>query len=199
MKVYAYVRVSTVEQHEDSQIEGLKKAYPKAKVFVEKASGTKRTGRPQLEEILRHIDSGDVLAVWRLDRLARNMNDLCQIVQELDMVGASLVIVDQAINTSTASGKAFLQMLGVFAEFETNLRKERQLAGIEAAKKKGVYKYEKRAPKKSPITHKITSLLGLGMKPAEIAREVGCSINTVYNVKAAVKKAREADEQASLM
>ena len=199
MKVYAYCRVSTVDQNEAGQLEALKKAYPKARVHVEKASGTSRTGRPVFEEIMRHIGEGDVLAVWKLDRLARDMGDLCQIVKELEQVGASLVIVDQAIDTSTASGKAFLQMLGVFAEFETNLRKERQAAGIAEAKKKGVYAYEKRAPKKAPTTHKITVLLGQGMKAPEIAEKVGCSVATVYNVKSKIKKAREADEQASLI
>ena len=71
------------------------------------------------------------------NRLARNMGDLCSIVERLEAKGASLEILDQAIDTSTASGKAFLQMLGVFAEFETNLRRERQLAGIAKAKKEG--------------------------------------------------------------
>ena len=83
------------------------------------------------------INQGDKLVVWKLDRLARNTGDLCKIVDHLESRETSLEILDQKIDTSTATGKAFLQMLGVFAEFETNLRKERQLAGIAAAKANG--------------------------------------------------------------
>ncbi len=77
----------------------------------------------------------DKLVVWKLDRLARNMNDLTNIVAYLDKKEASLEILDQKIDTSTASGKAFLQMLGVFAEFETNLRKEGNLQVLLLLKK----------------------------------------------------------------
>lgn len=80
------------------------------------------------------INQGDKLVTWKLDRLARNIGDLCKTVDHLESRGASLEILDQKIDTNTATGKAFLQMLGVFAEFETNLRRERQLAGIVAAK-----------------------------------------------------------------
>jgi DNA invertase Pin-like site-specific DNA recombinase len=83
------------------------------------------------------IKAGDKLVVWKLDRLARNMHDLTNIIETLNRKGAALEILDQKIDTSTATGRAFLQMLGVFAEFETNLRKERQLAGIASAKAKG--------------------------------------------------------------
>ena len=84
------------------------------------------------------MDKDERLVVWKLDRLARNMKDLLDIVETVEQRGATLEILDQAIDTGTASGKAFLQMLGVFAEFETNLRKERQMAGIAKAKTRGV-------------------------------------------------------------
>jgi DNA invertase Pin-like site-specific DNA recombinase len=89
---------------------------------------------------LDFVQAGDVLTVTRIDRLARSIGDLQDIVRELRAKGVALKATEQPIDTTTAAGKAFLDMLGVFAEFETNLRKERQLEGIAAAKARGVYK-----------------------------------------------------------
>src|SRR6185369_1691491 len=86
---------------------------------------------------------GDTLVVTRIDRLARSLRDLQNIVHELKAKGAFLRATEQPVDTGTAAGKAFLDMLGVFAEFETNLRKERQLEGIAEAKARGVYKGRK--------------------------------------------------------
>ena len=83
---------------------------------------------------------GDVLVVTRIDRLARSIGDLQDIVRSLRSKGVALRATEQPVDTGTAAGKAFLDMLGVFAEFETNLRKERQLEGIAKAKAEGVYK-----------------------------------------------------------
>ena len=105
----------------------------------EKVSGTSMTGRGELQSILTFIHPGDTLVVTRIDRLARDIGDLQNIVRTLETKGASLQATDQPIDTSTAAGKCFLSMLGVFAEFETNIRKERQLAGIAKAKAAGVY------------------------------------------------------------
>jgi DNA invertase Pin-like site-specific DNA recombinase len=85
------------------------------------------------------IRAGDELVVTRIDRLARSIGDLQDIVRTLKERGASLKALQQPIDTSTAAGKCFLDMLGVFAEFETNLRRERQLEGIAKAKARGVY------------------------------------------------------------
>ena len=137
MRVYAYTRVSTLDQSTDMQYSAIKAQYPDAVFWEEKTSGTTRKGRVQLEAALKSIQEGGKLVVWKLDRLARDLNDLTAIVKELEDKGASLEILDQSIDTSTAAGKAFLQMLGVFAEFETNLRKERQLEGIKNAKEAG--------------------------------------------------------------
>ena len=175
MKTYAYCRVSTLDQHTEVQQEAILKRHPDAIVMTEKASATSRDGRDQLELLLRVIGKGDKLVVWKLDRLARNMRDLSNIVDELDSKGASLEILDQAIDTSTASGKAFLQMLGVFAEFETNLRKERQLAGIAKAKAEG--KYRGRAPLN--IEEKVKELLSEGFSKAEVSRKLNVSYRTV--------------------
>src|SRR5271157_4036628 len=96
--------------------------------------------RDELRTILDFIHAGDVLTVTRIDRLARSIGDLQDIVRELKSKGATLKATEQPIDTSSAAGKAFLDMLGVFAEFETNLRRERQMEGIAAAKARGVYK-----------------------------------------------------------
>ena len=91
----------------------------------EKVSGTSRNGRNELETLLTFMRPGDTLTVTRVDRLARSVGDLQDIVKSLRNRGVSLKVMDQPIDTSTAAGKAFLDMLGVFAEFETNLRRER--------------------------------------------------------------------------
>ncbi|MGB3738104.1 MAG: recombinase family protein [Pontixanthobacter sp.] len=100
-------------------------------------------GRNELRTILDFIQSGDELVVTRFDRLARSIGDLQDIVRELKGKGVTLRGVEQPINTSTAAGETFLDILGVFTEFETNLRRERQMEGISKAKAKGVYKRRK--------------------------------------------------------
>lgn len=179
--VFAYCRVSTLDQCTTMQEEALRKAYPNAIVQAEKGSGTTRKGREKLDIILEMIGRGDKLVVWKLDRLARDMRDLCNIVDLLENKGAHLEILDQRIDTSTASGKAFLQMLGVFAEFETNLRKERQLAGIAKAKRENPEKYPGRKPSYDKDT--IKGMLEEGLSHAAIARKLGCSTKTVQRVK----------------
>ncbi len=179
--IFTYARVSTLDQNTDMQELALKAAYPDAVYRQEKKSGTTISNREVLNLLLDMMGQGDKIVVWKLDRLARNMNDLTNIIETLDRKGASLEILNQKIDTSTASGKAFLQMLGVFAEFETNLRKERQLAGIAAAKAKG--KHCGRKPlltaeqKRALIKKKET-----GMNPTQLSREYKVSRATIYNI-----------------
>jgi DNA invertase Pin-like site-specific DNA recombinase len=142
MASYGYARVSTIAQELTVQQKALKAAGCDI-IRAEKASGTNRDGRTELQTLLDFIRAGDTLVVTRIDRLARSMRDLQNIVHELKAKGAHLKATEQPIDTSTAAGKAFLDMLGVFAEFETNLRKERQLEGIVEAKAAGVYKGRK--------------------------------------------------------
>jgi DNA invertase Pin-like site-specific DNA recombinase len=103
-------------------------------------SGTSTNGREELRTVLKFLRKGDVLMVIRIDRLARSIGDLQDIVRQVKSRVASLKATEQPIDTGTAAGKCFLDMLGVFAEFETNLRRERQLEGISRAKAEGVYK-----------------------------------------------------------
>jgi DNA invertase Pin-like site-specific DNA recombinase len=181
MTIFLYARVSTLDQNTDLQEKALKAAYPLGTYREEKRSGTTAKDRNILNLLLDMIDQGDKLVVWKLDRLARNTGDLCQIVKTLESKGASLEILDQKIDTSTATGKAFLQMLGVFAEFETNLRKERQLAGIAAAKAKGKH-LGRRAILTDKQKQEIRDKSKAGINPTALSKEYGVSRATIYNV-----------------
>jgi DNA invertase Pin-like site-specific DNA recombinase len=143
MPIYGYARVSTIDQDLAVQEETLKAAGCQV-IRSEKKSGTQREGRSELATLLEFLHKGDTLMVTRIDRLARSIGDLQDIVRTLKAKGVALRATEQPIDTATASGKAFLDMLGVFAEFETNLRRERQMEGIAAAKKRGVYKGRRR-------------------------------------------------------
>src|SRR5574338_772026 len=142
MTLYGYARVSSIDQDLTIQQAALKAAGCDI-VRAEKASGTRRDGRTELQVLLDFLRPGDTLMVTRIDRLARSLKDLQDIVYELKAKGVALKATEQPIDTGNAAGKAFLDMLGVFAEFETNLRRERQMEGIKAAKERGVYKGRK--------------------------------------------------------
>jgi DNA invertase Pin-like site-specific DNA recombinase len=118
--------------------------------------------------------------VTRVDRLARSIRDLQDIVHELRERGVTLKATEQPIDTRTASGKAFLDMLGVFAEFETNLRRERQLQGVAAAKARGVYKGRKRSINEIGVRR----LRSQGLGPTEIAHQLGIGRASVYRALA---------------
>ena len=138
MACYGYARVSSIDQDYALQEKALRAAGCEI-IRAEKASGTKRNGRTELELLLEFLHDGDTLMVTRVDRLARSIKDLQDIVYALKEKNVTLKATEQPIDTRTAAGKAFLDMLGVFAEFETNLRRERQLEGIAAAKQRGAY------------------------------------------------------------
>ena len=167
MSKIGYARVSTVDQDLDIQIAALKAAGCDV-IRSEKVSGTSTAGRDELRNLLDFIRQGDTLVVTRIDKLARSIADLAGIVRELEAKGAALRATEQPIDTSSAAGRAFLQMLGVFAEFETAIRRERQLEGIAAAKKAGVYKG--RPPTIKPDA--IAALKAEGLGATEIAKRL---------------------------
>lgn len=138
-KLFGYARVSTGDQNTDIQ-ETTLRAAGCLTVFAEQRSGTTTAGRTELRRVLDIVRTGDVLVVTRIDRLARSIADLSAIMAELESKGAHLKATEQPIDTTTPAGRAFLQMLGVFAEFETAIRRERQMEGIVKAKAAGVYK-----------------------------------------------------------
>jgi DNA invertase Pin-like site-specific DNA recombinase len=174
-----YARVSTTDQNLAIQEAALQAAGATI-IRSEKRTGTTTNGRNELRIILDFITAGDTLLVTRIDRLARSVGDLQDIVRALKSKGASLKATEQPINTSTAAGKAFLDMLGLFAEFETSIRLERQLEGIAKAKAAGVYM----GRKPSLPVHKIKAMKAAGTGPAAIAKELGISRQSVYRVLA---------------
>ena len=127
---------------------------------------------------MEFLRDGDALVVTRIDRLARSLRDLQNIVHDLKQRGVSLKATEQPIDTSTPAGKAFLDMLGVFAEFETAIRKERQAEGITKAKARGVY--QGRRP--SIDRHQIRELKEQGMGATAIAKELGIGRASVYRI-----------------
>lgn len=133
----AYVRVSTVEQNEARQVEGLKK-YDVDEWFIEKVSA-KDTNRPKLQEVIKFARKGDTIYIHSLDRLARSTKDLLDIVEQLQAKGIHLVSSKESIDTSTATGKLMLTMIGAINTFERENMLERQREGIAIAKENGAY------------------------------------------------------------
>ena len=172
-----YARVSTTDQNSQLQVEALTAAGCD-KVFEEQASAAAGQTRKQLEGALEFVRSGDTLVITRIDRLARSLRDLQNIVHDLQQRGVNLEATEQPIDTSNAAGKAFLDMLGVFAEFETNLRRERQAEGIEAAKQRGAYRGRK--PVAADKLAELQRLRELGVSTAEACRQVGISRTAAY-------------------
>jgi DNA invertase Pin-like site-specific DNA recombinase len=177
MAVYGYARVSTVDQDLTVQEEALKVAGCEI-VRAEKVTGTSTQNREELKTLMAFLRPGDELIVTRVDRLARSVLDLQEIVRELREKEVQLKATEQPIDTSTPAGKCFLDMLGVFAEFETNLRRERQMEGIAKAKERGVY----RGRKASIDVEKVKELRESGMGASQIAKELGISRASVYRV-----------------
>ena len=134
MAFIGYARVSSIGQTLDIQLDKLKHCQ---KVFQEKKSGTS-SKRPRLNACLEYVREGDVLVITKLDRLARSTLDLCQIAAELERKQVDLQVLDQSIDTTTPTGRLLCNMLGAIAQFETEIRAERQREGIEKAKQKGV-------------------------------------------------------------
>jgi DNA invertase Pin-like site-specific DNA recombinase len=170
-----YARVSTTDQNLEIQIVALRAAGCDV-IRSEKRSGTSTKGRTELQTVLDFLRKGDVLIVTRIDRLARSIGDLQDIVRAVKAKGASLKATEQPIDTTSAAGKAFLDMLGVFAEFETNLRKERQAEGIAKAKAAGVYKG--RPP--SIDIGKVQALKQKGLGASQIAKALKIGRASVY-------------------
>ena len=176
MKV-SYIRVSSTSQCLDIQRK-MVTDYGATKIFEEKVSGTSTQGREKLRECLDFVREGDELVITRIDRLARSVLDLQLIIKELTEKGVDLVATEQPISTKDATSKCFLDMLGVFAELETNLRKERQLEGIAKAKEKGVY----RGGKATIDVEQIKTLKAEGLGATAIARQMKIDRTSVYRL-----------------
>ncbi len=176
MILYGYARVSTGDQDLSLQEAALRAAGCQV-IRSEKKTGAKREGRTELDILLQFLRKDDTLVVTRIDRLARSLRDLQDIAHELKGEGVTLKAVEQPVDTSTAAGKAFFDMLGVFAEFETNLRRERQMEGIAAAKERGVYKGRRPVIDAGEVRrlHEQEKL-----SPTAIAKRLGIARSSVY-------------------
>ncbi len=174
MKV-GYARVSSVGQNLQSQIDALNEQKVE-RIFAEKVSGTSTKGREQLKEMLNFVREGDEIVFTRTDRIARSVLDLQLIVKELNEKGVSLTATEQPISTKDATSKCFLDMLSVFAEFETNLRKERQMDGIKANKDK----FKGRG--QTIDVKRIKTLKNEGWGATKIAKEMNIDRTSVYRL-----------------
>lgn len=176
MSIVGYARVSSSSQNLDLQLEQLTDAGCE-KVFSEKATGTTRSDRQALAECLEWVREGDTLVVTRLDRLARSGRDLHDIIAKLSAKQVGFRCVQQgAVDTTTSMGKLILGILGAVAEFETDIRKERQREGIERAKAAGVYKGRKR----TVDVKEVRSLRNQGLGATNIATKLGIARASVY-------------------
>lgn len=149
------------------------------RIFAEQLSA-KDADRPELQALLGFVRQGDVVVVTKLDRLARSMRDLLEIVAKIQEAGASLRIEAMNLDTATATGKLMLGVLGSVAEFERDMMLERQRAGIAKAKSEG--KYRGRAPTARAKADDIRRLASEGKGKVEIARALGVSRASVYRV-----------------
>ncbi|MGB6492667.1 MAG: recombinase family protein [Methylocella sp.] len=187
--IYGYARVSTDDQDLTIQRTALRQAGC-AMIREEKRSGTKLDGRAELQTLLDFIQPGDTLVVTRIDRLARSVLDLQTIVAKLKERGAALRCTEQPIDMTTPAGKAFLDMLSVFAEFETALRRERQMEGIAKAQREG--RYKGRPP--TVDNGAIQTMHRQGKRVVEIMSALGVSRSSVER---ALRKAQPASLASS--
>jgi DNA invertase Pin-like site-specific DNA recombinase len=176
-KRIGYIRVSTEEQNPDRQLEGVFLD----KKFVEFASG-KSTNRPQLKLLMDYVRDDDVVVIHSMDRLARNLRDLHNIVDHFIQQGASVEFMAERLTFDggvNPMGQLLMSMMGAFAEFEFNIFKERQAEGIAVAKRKGVYKGRKKALDGAQLEALVEEYST--RKPLNaIARKFGISHTTLY-------------------
>lgn len=178
--IFGYARVSTQDQNLSLQIAALEK-YGCEVIYSEKKSGVKQ--RPELERMLGIIRAGDVVVIWKIDRLARSLSELISVSEMFRSKGVDLVSIDGNVDTTTAVGRMFFQITGAFAEFERNLIIERTRAGLEEAKKRGVQFGRKKGlspdGEKKAKAAKELYLTG-NLRPVEICSLLNISTGTLY-------------------
>ena len=182
MTTFGYARVSTTDQHLDAQIEQLTAAGCD-RVYQEKASGTKTgSSRPQLAAMLAAATQGDLVMVCKIDRIARSVRDLVNILHDLKERGVAFKAINSPFDTSTPVGKMTLQMLGVIAEFERDLLLERQRDGIDRAKAEGLYKGKSATVTVGDTAERVQAMLDMGLSKQRVADQTGVSLASVYRV-----------------
>jgi DNA invertase Pin-like site-specific DNA recombinase len=182
-KKIGYIRVSSFDQNPERQLEGIKLD----KKFIDKASG-KDVNRPALTELLNYVREDDTIIVHSMDRLARNLDDLRQIVQKLNKQNVKIQFLKENLTFTgedSPMASLLLSVMGAFAEFERSLIKERQLEGIAIARAKGLYKGRKAVLSQEQVSL-LKSKMDLGVPKAKIARELKVSRRTLYNYLSAI-------------
>lgn len=172
-----YVRVSSFDQNPDRQLE----AVGVARVFTDRASG-KDTQRPELDRMLAFVREGDTIVVHSMDRLARNLDDLRRIVQELTRRGVRIEFIKECLTFTgedSPMANLMLSVMGAFAEFERALLRERQREGISLAKQRGAYRGRRRSLSPDQI-REVKRRIAAGEQKAQVARDMGISRETVY-------------------
>lgn len=176
-----YARVSTDDQNLDLQTDALTKAGCET-IYEEKASGKSRA-RPELENCLKALRAGDVLIVWRLDRLGRSLSDLVKIVGELESRGVGFESVTEKIETTTATGRLVFHLFAALAEFERNLIRERTRAGLDAARARGRSGGRKKKLSAKEIQQVKTLMEAAVLPVKEVAEKFGVSVATLYRMR----------------
>jgi DNA invertase Pin-like site-specific DNA recombinase len=172
-----YARVSTADQNLDLQRDALKKTGCK-RVFTDQMSGA-RADRPGLAEALSHAREGDALVVWRLDRLGRSLPNLIEVVAELERRGVGFKSLTESIDTTTTGGKLVFHIFASLAEFEKNVIRDRTVAGLQAARKRGRVGGRPRSMSDEKL-RAAKRLLRDGTPPKDVAKIIGVSVPTLY-------------------
>lgn len=183
-----YARVSTKDQDHALQIDALKKAGCE-KIFEEKASGAKND-RPVLAEVIQYMREGDVLVVWKLDRLSRSLKHLIETVEVLRERGIGLKSLTNPVDTTTASGKLVFNIFSALAEFERELIQERVAAGLAAARARGRFPGRPKLDDKK--LKKAEALIAQGFSAKDAAKAAEVSRATLYN-RGIVQKVSESN------
>ena len=189
-----YARVSKADDQDTAAQVSALKAAGCTRVYEEKASGG-RWDRPELHRMLDHLREGDVVVVWKLDRLSRSLKDLLHILEKIDAAGTTFRSLTETIDTSGPAGRMMMQMLGSFAEFERAMVRERTRAGLKAAREQG--RTGGRRPKLT--THQKTEILAMlaaGRAGAEIARIFRVHRATISRVAAEARTVSPKTEAA---
>jgi len=195
-RVALYARVSTDRQSTENQLRELRQAAERlgwdvAGEFIDHGvSGAKgRKDRPKLDLLLKGVarKDFDVVAAWSVDRLGRSLMDLVGLLQELHSTGVDLYLHQQGINTATPAGKALFQMMGVFAEFEREMIRERVAAGLARAKANGTKSGNPigRPAVSEQVENRIRELRADGTGMVKVAKLLGCGVSVVQRVDAA--------------
>lgn len=181
MAVYGYARVSTEDQHFDLQITALRAAgVPDANIVHEKAGGKAGSDRPAYAKLLARLGDGDRLVVWKVDRLGRSTLDALNTAKDLDARGVAIVITTLGIDLKTAGGRLVFGLMAQIAEFERDLIRDRILAGIAAAKDRGVHLGRRHTLKPNQRAEAARLHLQEGKSIGSIAALFGCGRTVVF-------------------